>query len=145
MTTPSTNANPTLAETRPRSARSARATRAPSAPGAVTGGAGAHRARTRSLTGRSPPFKRDVHAAALRAGTSSETLVSERPERPNGPAALSLRAELLVDQLLEALVGLRAAQAPAVHEEGRGGVDAEGRRLVLVGLDGVERDRKGVV
>src|SRR5439155_10616151 len=55
------------------------------------------------------------------------------------PETLALGRELLVDQLLEALVGLRATQAPAVHEERRSRVDAEGRRLALVGLDGVER------
>src|SRR3989442_9579469 len=67
------------------------------------------------------------------------TRLRSGPRRRELAFALALGREFLVDQLLEALVGLRAAQAPAVHEERRSGVDAEGRRLALVGLDGVER------
>src|SRR5439155_4055598 len=61
-----------------------------------------------------------------------------REARSRRGAAIPWR-RALVDQLLEVFVRHGPAQAAAVHEERRCGVDTERRRLARVGLDGVER------
>src|SRR5437870_4960466 len=79
--------------------------------------------------------------------TNGRALAGPHPRRQyvntSTPAAaqngLPLRAELLIDQLLEVLRGLRAGEPSAVDEEGGCGIDAERRPLALIRLDGIER------
>src|SRR5579871_4284990 len=74
----------------------------------------------------------------------SQRAACPRCMTPQGAAARTLagsalRTQLLVDDLLEALVALRAAHPPAVDEERRRRADPEARGLRLVRLDRVER------